>query len=134
MFNQHGEFEISTQDKIIEIKLKGAFYCIGAKKYADTLKKVITSLNKSSFSLCVDITQVEGGTPEAFEELEKLNQWVITKGMTGKAFVKRSSLICSMLRKYCPTIRLQNCKGFYSTSEARAWLTSLTNEYSGRVA
>lgn len=127
MFNRHGDVLISVDNQIINVELTGAFNYEGAKYYSTKIKRAINSLKIKKFAVCVDIRGVEGGTPEAFQELEQLNSWLNSNGLIAKAFVKKGSFLCQLLRINCPSLKEQCCQGFASDTPAHEWLNSLVD-------
>ncbi|OUR61817.1 hypothetical protein A9Q74_07860 [Colwellia sp. 39_35_sub15_T18] len=124
MHNEHGEALIYVKDNIIVAELIGAFNEEGAKKYTQDIKNIVNeSQNKNIFILVNDL-KVEGGTPEAYQELEKHNHWLTTHNLIAKAIVIKSAATVELLEKLSPSQKQQNCKIFDNESDAFTWLRS----------
>lgn len=62
--------------------------------------------------MIIDITKVEGGTPEGFEELDFLNCWLNKTQLKAKAFVINSDVNKNILLSRNSSLSLQNVKFF----------------------
>jgi len=118
----HGEHRINIQDGIIYLKLIGSFNDVGAKNFTRAMKEAITTFKGASFSILVDDLEVIGGTPEAYAELEKYNQWLNTQNMCAKAMVIDSPVTLAIIEKYAPSRDQQNISVFNNQTDAVKWL------------
>jgi len=119
---EHGEVIMTVHNNIIIVKLIGAFNEFGAKKYTDGIKELIDNLHGESFSILINNLEMEGGTPEAYDELEKYNQWLNTQKLTAKAMVITSIATIDLIDQLSPSRKLQHCKNFDNEAEAIYWL------------
>ena len=124
----HGDVSIRVENNIIIAETKGAFNEYGARKYTEAVKKEIKQrFGNSPFSMLVNIEKIDGGTPEAFVELEKYNEWLNSQQLIAKAMVTNSQTNIQLLEKYSPSRAKQNIKNFVCEKEALSWLKSLVN-------
>lgn len=120
---QHGKVIISLEDNyVIESKLIGSFNEIGALEYTEKIKKLIHSLGETPFSILVDNSQLEGGTPESYEIVEQYNVWLKQKKLVAKAIVVPNLATPELIGSRCPTIATQNIQYFKSYDEAKKWI------------
>lgn len=120
----HGEHSIVINGNIIVLKLIGAFNEYGVFKLIQNIKEVIKRFNGKIFSILVDYLEFLGGTPEAYEELEKYNKWLNNQNMAAKAMVIKSSATLGIINSLLPSIKKQNIKEIDNKSEAIEWLKS----------
>ncbi len=124
MQNEHGEALIYIKDNIIVAELIGAFNEEGAKKYTQDVKNIVKEFQNKNVFILVNDLKVEGGTPEAYQELEKHNHWLTTQNLIAKAIVIKSSVTVELLDKLSPSQKQQNCKLFDNEIDAFIWLKS----------
>lgn len=124
MNNVHGEALIHIEEKIIVAKLIGAFNMEGAIKYTEGMKKTIKEFQGESFLMLVNDLKLEGGTPEAFQELEEYNHWLTTQKLIAKAMVIKSNVTIDLIGKLSPSQELQKYKIFDNEKDAYIWLKS----------
>jgi hypothetical protein len=86
------------------------------------LKTAISAFKGRAFVMLVDDLNVEGATPEAFEELDRFNAWVNKKNMVAKAMLIRSTVMLKIIDKRVTSRKHQNIQSFADRSEALAWL------------
>ena len=124
MFVGHGSNQVSIQDNIITITLIGSFNEYDFKDIAQKVKQAVAEYNGKQFCILVNDVQLFGATPEAYEELEKLNQWLNTQPMIAKAIVISPSSLLDTIKTRVPAIRDQNVKTFEIEEDAICWLKS----------
>ncbi|PKG85145.1 hypothetical protein CXF85_05935 [Colwellia sp. 75C3] len=125
MVIEHGEVTIEVQDNIIIARLVGAFNEYGAQQYTKGVKSIIENLQGESFSILINNLQVQGGTPEAYQELENYNLWLNQQKLIGKAMVITSSITLDVIDKLSPSRAKQKTKNFDNEKDAMNWLMSL---------
>lgn len=119
----HGQANISCVDKIVTLIAEGSFNAEGVRKYANKLKTIVNDFNGEFFTMIIDHTQVEGGTPEAYEELEKINSWTNNNNnLIAKAYIIVSDINKDIMLNRTPSLSLQNIKYFQSYNEAKTWI------------
>jgi hypothetical protein len=119
---EHGESFISVNADLITIKVKGAFNREGIIKGAQELKLVVNSFQQKKFKLLFDYLEMEGATPDAYDEINQCNVWLNTKNMVAKAVLINSPINSSLLQTRLPATKLQNIKRFDEKSHAISWL------------
>jgi len=124
MNNEHGEALIHIEENIIVAKLNGSFNKEGAKKYTNGMKKAVKELQGESFLMLVNDLKLEGGTPEALQELEKYNCWLTTQKLIAKAMVVKSNMLIEIIDKFSPSQKLQKHAFFDNEKDAYNWLKS----------
>jgi hypothetical protein len=122
---EHGEVTFTLDENIIIVKLEGAFNEFGAKKYTAGVKQIINTFQGRPFSILINNLEVLGGTPEAYEELEKYNKWLNTQNLIAKAMVISSITTLNIINLLSPSRQSQNSKNFDNEEEALNWLKAL---------
>jgi len=122
MKKTHGDYTITVSEKIISIILNGAFNEIGFQEIALQLREIVATFAGESFCILVDDCALTGATPEAYQELEALNQWLNTQKMQAKALVINSAVKSSIIKKNAPSIQQQHLKIFDNKVAALQWL------------
>ena len=120
---EHGIFHIAKQPNLLNIKLVGSFNKEGSTAFVEAMKSAIQGFNDISFALLYDITELEGATPDAYEEIEECNLWLNTQKMVAKATVIKSRVQISIVDFLSPSRKQQNTQSFYHNSDAEVWLT-----------
>jgi len=118
----HGGYNITISDNIISIVAKGAFNEIGFQGIAVQLRELVSNLSGAPFYILVDLSELDGATPEAFNELEILNQWLNTQNMQAKALVINSAVNEMIIKKRTPALQKQNVQRFTDRLAAQQWL------------
>jgi hypothetical protein len=118
----HGECFISIEDDIVYIKSVGAFNLEGIVKANQDIVSAICTFGHKKFKLLVDYSELEGGTPEAFDRLNECNTWLNSQNMIAKAVVINSQITLTILEQRAPARSLHNDKNFESKITAIEWL------------
>lgn len=118
----HGHSHVIRDGNIIRATLEGAFNLEGAGQYEKQARREIGSFNGAPFLMLVDNTEVEGGTPEAYSELDRFNQWQNTQALVAKAIIVTQSLLKEILLQRTPNLSMQNSAFFDNEAEALCWL------------
>lgn len=118
----HGTVIASLDKQIIRATLKGMFNELGAQEYTNTVKEYVLSLGSKPFAILINNLEMKGGTPEAYQELEKYNRWLNTQNLIAKAMVIESNLHQQMIDHYSPSRQSQNTRSFLTEEEAINWL------------
>ena len=121
MGNQHGEVSFALQGNIIIATLVGSFNELGAEQYTEGLKSYINEFSQDPFAILVDNSLMDGGTPEAYQVLEKYNQWLNTTNMIAKAIVVQNSVTNELIEFLSPSIKFQTVKCFIEKVNAMEW-------------
>ena len=117
------------QDKIISITLSGPFNEYDFKDIKQKVKLAVEQCNGEDFCILVNDLELAGATPEAYQELEELNQWLNTQRMIAKAIVIELDCLIQTIKTRVPAISDQNIKIFEIEKDAMLWLKSqLENE------
>lgn len=124
MHNEHGEVHIHREGNIIVSELNGAFNMEGAQKYIQGMKEAVKEFEGESFLMLVNNLKLEGGTPEAFQELEQYNHWLTTQNLIAKAIVLESIVTIDLIDRLSPSQKQQTYKIFDNESDAFTWLRS----------
>ncbi|MFY8274845.1 STAS/SEC14 domain-containing protein [Pseudoalteromonas sp. SSDWG2] len=118
----HGTTHVELHDGIIEVAFIGSFNIYGVQAFVQKVKDIVSQLGEQEFAMLIDNTKVEGGTPEAYDELNRYNEWLCTQAMVAKAFVMESSMAISILLQRTPSLAKQNVEFFTNVEDARQWL------------
>jgi hypothetical protein len=120
----HGDVEILIDDHIIIVRLSGMFNELGVKKFTDAIKEFVSNLNGDSFAVLINDLKLDGGTPEAYAELEDYNQWLNTQKLLAKAMVIDSATNKHIINALSPSLSAQNIEYFLTEDAAINWLKS----------
>lgn len=125
MNGQHGEVKICCENNIISATLIGSFNEEGAIKYTEGIKNIVKNLEGQKYAILVDNSNMEGGTPEAYQVLEKYNQWLNNTNLVAKAMIVKTLITTELIKTLSPSINLQATKTFKNKKVALKWLQSL---------
>jgi len=122
LIEEHGESTIIFRNSVIHITLKGAFNELGAKNFSKKSKEIISTFSHKRFMVLVNLLDLEGATPEAFNESNEFNKWLNKYKMIAKAIVITSQVIKSIDQHWVPAQAVQNIEYFEHESDAMNWL------------
>lgn len=120
--NIHGECEVKCQGNVLFGTLIGSFNEDGIAVYTEKMRAFVKQFNGQPFAVLVDLTKVEGGTPEAYLVLDNYNQWLARQSLVAKALVYNKAVQPDILFSRSPALALQNTQKFTDTEAAIAWL------------
>lgn len=123
--NQHGEVHILLEGNIVIATLIGAFNEKGAMKYTEGVKSIVKKFEGKKYAILVDNSNMEGGTPEAYQVLEEYNQWINNTNLVAKAMVVKTLITTELVESLSPSIKLQTTKSFQDKNLAFEWLKKL---------
>lgn len=118
----HGECIVECEGGLIKATLKGMFNVAGGKRYTEGVQRYVEAMNGKPFVILVNNQALEGATPEAYQELERYNQWLNKQNMVAKAMVIDSKLQAGMIDAYSPARQEQNTRSFSDEISALEWL------------
>ena len=119
---EHGKSHISVDGNSITVKAIGEYNKEGIIKTIEELKSVIEGFDQKEFKLLFDYFEVEGGTPDVFDEINECNIWLNSQNMVAKALVINSSMHLAILESRTPARNSQNSKTFKDKTSAINWL------------
>ncbi|MGL1957803.1 MAG: hypothetical protein OCD00_10865 [Colwellia sp.] len=122
MMDEHGEYIVVLTDSIIETTLKGSFNGSGARAYRKSVEDKIKQLNGKPFLMLVNDLELEGGTPIAYELLEKYTHWLNQQPMIAKACLVSSMAQKEIMLQRVPAFKKQNILFFKDRDSALEWL------------
>ncbi len=122
MTDAHGEFTIKVEGNIVFLRLSGPMNEYSASDLFVAAKKIITNFNGEKFSLLTNQTNLLGGTPEAYEEANKFNEWLNRQNMVAKAVIITSTTLSKIQSIRIPANKKQNLKEFDNEQDAMEWL------------
>ena len=122
MFTGHGDNQVSIQDKIISITLRGSCNEYDFQDIGPTVKQAVVQCNGKNFCILVNDLEFIGATPEAYHEFQVLNQWLNTQKLIAKAIVIKSVGVLGTIKAQVPAINDQNLKVFDVEEDAIIWL------------
>lgn len=129
MQKTHGKSSVVEAGDIIIVILQGSFNSLGVTEYACKLKTVVDNRQGRPFAMLVNDLEIEGGTPEAYDELEIINKWMNTKPLIAKAFVLNSEITKQIILKRTPSLTSQNINFFIDENQATAWLNQMLADH-----
>ena len=124
----HGTHIIKVNNRIIFSKISGACNEYNILEFAKKVEEIVNDFNGDSFCLLVDFTDIIGGTPEAFNEANKFNEWLNTQNMIAKAIVATSQSFLVVNDSRIIAQESQDYKNFYNLEDAQKWLESKIKE------
>ncbi len=122
---QHGEVDIIVEGNIIIATLVGSFNEIGAIQYTEGIKNIVNTFERKRYAILVDNSNMEGGTPQAYQVLEKYNQWLNKTNLVAKAMIVKTSVTTELINSLSPSIKQQTTQSFNDKKLAKKWLKSL---------
>ena len=122
MFTGHGDNQVSNQDNIISITLRGSCNEYDFQDIGPTVKQAVVQCNGKKFCILVNDLEFIGATPEAYHEFQVLNQWLNTQQLIAKAIVIKSVSVLATIKAQVPAINDQNLKVFDVEEDAIIWL------------
>ncbi|MFQ3229584.1 hypothetical protein [Reinekea sp.] len=120
----HGRIDTWAEGNLVYAIFIGQMNLEGITIGLDSVRKVIEELNGAPFTMLNDTLEVEGGTPEAYEELEQFNQWLNTQPLIAKATIISSKLQLKLINTLIKARKEQNNQTFANQVEAVEWLNS----------
>jgi len=124
MHKKLSTLSISYNDGIITSKLYGVFNGRSAEEYRERLFKLVMGLNMKPFALLVDISEVEGATPDAFDMVKHIVNRLPEMGLIAKAYVYKGPVIRGMMFQRIPELKHMDYLFFTDFDEASQWLFS----------
>jgi len=125
---EHGENTIIAKENIIHITLKGAFNEYGAIDVSKKTMEIIRNFNQKRFMLLVNLLNLDGATPEAFNISNEFNEWLNSQNMVAKAIVITSQVIKAIDQQWVPSKVVQNVEYFDSEDDALRWLKNSSRQ------
>lgn len=119
---EHGNYTVTVNQSIIHLTISGAFNETGCLRFIEAMKSTITSFGSAEFAILFDITELEGGTPEAYQVLNEYNTWLNQQAMIAKAMVIHSRVQISIVNTLSPARKQQNIHSFFDRADAEVWL------------
>lgn len=121
----HGEHCVSVDNNIIRVVMSGAFNEFTIIDACAQITKSIESLTPQPFCILNDVRNVEGGTPEGFEESNQFNLWLESQKMIAKAIVTNSIAFREINEARVRESSNQLVQYFATTEDAEAWLEKM---------
>ena len=121
----HGDYSVTVSEKIITVILKGAFNEIGFQSFILQVREAVEAFSGNPFYILIDASELIGATPDAFSELESVNQWINTQNMQAKALVINSIVNSNTIQKSTPALKKQNLQHFDTRESALQWLKTI---------
>ena len=132
MFESHGHTEVRADGPIIHVVARGRFNLDGCRRFVQLVGEAVEQQGHRPFAMLIDNLRFEGGTPEAYAELDRFNSWLNTRPLVAKAMLLRSEMLSRIMDRLTPSRREQNIREFTSETEALAWLqTQLAGDQTG---
>ncbi|MBD1390156.1 hypothetical protein IC617_12010 [Neiella sp. HB171785] len=117
----HGRYQVDVEDNIIHITMADSFNEFTIEAIATLIKQAVASLNDQPFYLLVDISQVDGGTPEAFAASAEFNLWLDQQKLIAKALVTQSILFQQINESRVRETSPQRVAYFEDIGAAKRW-------------
>lgn len=127
----HGKTDVERVGNIIFTWFYGSFNAEGVIEYSRKVKACIDELGDAPFAMIVDDSAIEGGTPGAYEELNKYNEWMNSQNIVAKAFVVKTGMVKHIIVQRTPALKAQNTNFFESQEDALLWVKAQLQRVSG---
>jgi len=122
---EHGTYTVCIKGNIVFLQLFGEFNEYSVIAYTKEIQKLVNELNGKPFGILVDNLRLIGGTPEAYIESNKHNEWLSTQSLVGKATVYPSMYLTNVDALMVRSKSKLNVKNFEDVNDALAWLESM---------
>ena len=124
MLTQHGQFQVKIEGKTIHVASRGSFNAEGTLKCCEAIDHAIAQLAPSHFLICVDLTEFEGATPDAWDITEQFNQALLSRPLTAKAIIVKSRFVESYVETVNQSEIRHKTQVFSNSQQALTWLNS----------
>lgn len=122
MFDSHGTTEVLLDPPLIRVRAAGRFNLAGCERFCERVGAAVREMGESPFGMLIDNLEFEGGTPEAYAELDRFNAWLNTRPMVAKAMIVKSEVLQTIMDQLAPSRRQQNIRCFRESAEGERWL------------
>jgi len=122
VYLDHGNVSTQIDGNIIIVYLIGEFNEFGAQNYTSRVKEAVAQFNGKPFSLLVNLLEMIGATPEAFQEVDELNYWLNKQNLQKKSRVIKSNATLFMVQVLANSRAEQVIGDFETHEQALAWL------------
>ena len=119
---EHGDYSISLDGNMIIVRVSGGFNEYGVRKLKNEIESIVKHLKDGRFSLLFNYLEVEGGTPEAFLELNKASLWLNAQNLIAFATVSKSRYHMDLLKQKVPDRKSNAITNFDNEVDAVNWL------------
>lgn len=123
MASAHGKYSVEVDGDIIDVSLSGNFNKEGIVAYSERVREAVLAMAGKPFAMLIDSRLIEGGTPDAYDALEKYNHWLSTQKLIAKAVVMKNVVAQAILAQRTPTLTKQNTLYFDNRDDAVKWLS-----------
>jgi hypothetical protein len=124
---EHGTFTVYLKGNIVFLQLFGEFNEYSVIAYDKQIKKIVNELNGRPFAILVDNLHLIGGTPEAYVESNKHNEWLASQYLLGKASVYPSIYLKNVDELLVTSKSKLNVQNFDKMQDALIWLEHLNS-------
>jgi hypothetical protein len=122
LFDSHGHTEVSIEGRLILVVAVGRFNLDGCRRFCSLVGDAVDAQGEQPFAMLIDNLRFEGGTPDAYRELDSFNEWLNSRPMVAKAMLIRSEMLIRIMDRLTPSRRRQNIREFSDHAQAMAWL------------
>lgn len=122
------KYDIEVKDAVIKLSMFGSFNLDIANSITKKIKIIIEELNDQPFYILVDLSTVEGGTPDGFERGRQFNLWLDGQNLKAKAIICTSPLFKHISESRVRTSDIQLIEYFDNETDARRWFEKLSLE------
>lgn len=120
------KYDIEVKDAVIKLSMFGSFNLDIANSITKKIKIIIEELNDQPFYILVDLSTIEGGTPDGFERGRQFNLWLDGQNLKAKAIICKSPLFKSISESRVRTSDIQLIKYFNNETDALRWFDELS--------
>lgn len=123
-----GSYDFRIEGNILFQTFIGMFSENSARAYLKEAQQLIKKFDGNPFFIVIDIREMDGATPEAYDMTEHYNQWVNTQHLVAKAIIVKNKVVGKIGSNRMPTLKTQNLQYFNDIDGALAWFESI-NKY-----
>jgi len=121
---EHGSYTVCLKGNIVVLQLFGEFNEYSVIAFTKKIQELVNQLNGEPFGILVDNLRLIGGTPEAYIESNKHNEWLASQALVAKATVYPSMYLTNVDALMVRSKSEINAKNFEDVNDAIAWLES----------
>ncbi|AZQ84275.1 hypothetical protein EKO29_09725 [Colwellia sp. Arc7-635] len=122
MWLEHGSFEFEVVGQILIMRPKGAWNFETALRCCQEYKELAKTLLHSPWACLVDLSSWELGTPDIWNEIDKVNAWADQNNEKFEAVICSNSLQITLLEQTYNKYKNVQTAFFETESEALKWL------------
>ena len=125
---QHGYHTVEIRGDVIIVSLIGDFNEPSIMDYIEDVENLIIEMQGKPTYMIVNDFELNGITPEGYQQLEVHNQWLLTQNLLAKAIVSDRTIQDHLDFKWAPTLKKLNSRHFTDMQSAEEWVDELKKQ------